>query len=140
MFVDVDTVRLFATDEGIGGPPILFVHGWTCDSHDWTYQLPAFTDRRVIAVDLRGHGRSSVPDGGYTAKQMAADVAALLGQLETGPVVAVGHSMGGAVVTALAVEHAQLVAGCVNVDPALGLPAGFDAVVMPTVPTMNAAA
>jgi pimeloyl-ACP methyl ester carboxylesterase len=76
-FADVGDVRLFFTDDGDGDRPILFVHGFSCDSHDWTWQFPHFVDgHRVIAVDLRGHGRSSVPDQGYEPRQFAADIAA----------------------------------------------------------------
>jgi pimeloyl-ACP methyl ester carboxylesterase len=116
---DLGDVSLFFTDEGSGDPPMLFVHGFSCDSHDWIWQLAhCERARRVIAVDLRGHGRSTAPDDGYTARQFAADLAALLEQLGTGPVVAVGHSMGGAVVTVLAVEHPESVAAVVTIDPA----------------------
>ena len=117
-FADVADVRLFFTDEGSGGPPMLFCHGFSCDSHDWSWQLPYFAqEHRVIALDIRGHGRSSVPDKGYEPRQFAADIAGLLDQLGTGPVVAVGHSLGGAIVSALAVEHPALVAAVVSVDP-----------------------
>jgi pimeloyl-ACP methyl ester carboxylesterase len=119
-FADVHGVRLFYTDQGEGSP-VLLVHGFTCDSHDWMYQQPALGGKhRVIAVDLRGHGHSSVPDDGYNPRQYAADLAALLEQLGTGPVVAVGHSMGGATVVALAVEHPERVRAVVPVDAAYG--------------------
>jgi pimeloyl-ACP methyl ester carboxylesterase len=43
--------ELFFTDEG-SGSPVLFVHGWTCDSHDWAFQYDAFMARhRVILID-----------------------------------------------------------------------------------------
>ena len=117
-FARIGEVDLFYTDEGTGGPPILFVHGFSCDSHDWMWQLPHFTrSHRVIALDLRGHGRSSVPAGGYEPKTFAADIAGLLRQLECGPVVAIGHSLGGVIVSALAVEHPELVSAVVSVDP-----------------------
>ena len=62
---DVGALRMFFTDEGSGDPPLLFVHGYTCDSHDWSWQLSHFArSHRVIAVDLRGHGRSSAPEDG----------------------------------------------------------------------------
>jgi pimeloyl-ACP methyl ester carboxylesterase len=116
---DVD-VRLFYTIEG-EGEPLLLVHGWGCDSTDWIYQIPDFArDHRVIAVDNRGHGRS----GGRTGLRpqvFASDLAALLDALATGPVVALGHSLGGSIATALAVEHPELVRGLVIIDPAYGV-------------------
>ncbi|MFN8028410.1 MAG: alpha/beta hydrolase [Acidimicrobiia bacterium] len=127
-FAEVGDVRLFFTDEGpydgsAGTPPILMVHGFSCDGHDWMWQIPHFAERhRVIVVDLRGHGRSSVPDGGYEPKQFAADIAGLLEQLDVGPVVAMGHSLGGGIVSALAVEHPERVAAVVSVDPGYLIP------------------
>jgi pimeloyl-ACP methyl ester carboxylesterase len=122
-FLDVrDDLRMFYTDEGEGGTPLLFVHGWTCDSHDWGWQLEHFAPRtRVIAVDLRGHGASSVlPAGGYEARVFAEDLALLLKLLDVPEVIAIGHSLGGAVAAALAVEHPDLVTGLVAIDPAYG--------------------
>jgi len=119
-FADLGDVTLFYTDEG-AGQPVLLVHGYTCDSHDWDYQIPALVEKyRVIAVDLRGHGHSSAPAEGYTPRGYANDLARLLKQLGTGPVVAAGHSMGGATVVALAVEHPELVRAVVPVDSAYG--------------------
>jgi pimeloyl-ACP methyl ester carboxylesterase len=74
----------------------------------------------VIAVDLRGHGRSDAPVCRYTPRLFANDLAALLLDLGAGPVIAMGHSLGGAVVSALAVEHPALVAALVTVDAAYG--------------------
>jgi pimeloyl-ACP methyl ester carboxylesterase len=117
-FADVGEVELFYTDEGGGDPPFLFVHGFTCDSHDWSWQIPAFTaGHRVIAADLRGHGRSGVPAGGFNVPTFAADLAGLLDQLDCGPVIAVGHSLGGVIVSALAVEYPEKVRAVVSVDP-----------------------
>ncbi len=121
-FAELGDVRLFFTDEGEGDPPVLMVHGWTCDSHDWTFQIPDFTARhRVIAADIRGHGRSTTTTDGYTPRSFAADLAGLLEQLGTAPVVAMGHSLGGLIVSALAVEHPHLVRAVVAVDPAYGV-------------------
>ena len=117
----VNEISMFYTDEG-EGLPILLVHGWSCDGADWAWQTPALkaAGYRCIVPDLRGHGRSSVAEGGYNSHQYAADLAELLRQLETGPVVAVGHSMGGAAVVALAVEHPETVRAVVPVDAAYG--------------------
>jgi len=121
-FVDVGGVELFYTDDGDGEEPIVLVHGWGCDSHDWIWQIDPFVaaGHRVVAVDLRGHGRSSVPTAGYDPRQLASDVAALARQLGLGPVVAMGHSLGGFVVSALAIEHPESVRAVVAVDPGYG--------------------
>jgi len=118
-FAEIRDVRLFFTDEGSTDPVLLFVHGYTCDSHDWSWQLPHFVEEhRVIAVDLRGHGRSSAPPLGYSATDFAADLAALLDTLGVRSVVAIGHSLGGVVISALAVERPELVSRLVCIDPA----------------------
>lgn len=120
-FAQVNGVSMFFTDEG-AGQPVLLVHGWSCDGSDWAWQTPALkaAGYRCIAVDLRGHGRSSVVDGPYTPAQYADDLAGLLGQLNVGPVVAIGHSMGGATVVALATRHPGLVRAAVPIDSAYG--------------------
>ncbi|MPQ96484.1 alpha/beta fold hydrolase [Modestobacter sp. I12A-02628] len=125
--VDLGEVQLFVTDtgplSGVGAPPVLLVHGWTCDSHDWSDQLDSLATRhRVIAPDLRGHGRSSTPAAGYTAQHHAADLVALLDRLDVGPVVVIGHSLGAVVAAALAVEHPERVLATVVVEPAYGQP------------------
>jgi len=131
-YAEVGDVQLFYTDEGTGEVPLLLVHGYTCDSHDWSWQIPhLLAGHRVIAVDQRGHGRSSAPKDGYTTTQLAADLAGLLGQLGVRRVIAFGHSMGGSVVSALAVENPDLVAAVVAVDPAYLLPIELDAAIQP---------
>ncbi|MEV1069081.1 alpha/beta hydrolase [Streptomyces sp. NPDC050263] len=122
--------RLFHTDEGPAadreGETLLLVHGATCDSHDWSAQIGAFSARhRVIAPDLRGHGRSSGLTGGQRPRDFAADLAELLDGVDAGPVVVVGHSLGALVASVLAVEHPSLVRAVVAVDPAYGFEAEF---------------
>ncbi|MEX2558136.1 MAG: alpha/beta hydrolase [Actinomycetota bacterium] len=122
-FAEVDEgVELFYTEHG-AGPPVLAIHGWSCDSHDWMWQIPALeAGHRVIAPDLRGHGRSSVPADGYTPPRFAADLARLLERLDAGPVVAMGHSLGTVVASTLAVEYPELVSALILSDPVYGLP------------------
>ena len=48
-FANIGDVQLFFMDEG-RGEPMLLVHGYTCDSHDWSWQLPLFESKyRVVA-------------------------------------------------------------------------------------------
>jgi pimeloyl-ACP methyl ester carboxylesterase len=75
----------------------------------------------VIAADLRGHGRSSAPAEGYTPRDFAADLAELLGRLGVSRVVVAGHSLGGSIAVAMAVEYPGLIRGIVPVDSAYGM-------------------
>ncbi|WP_350277975.1 alpha/beta hydrolase [Kribbella sp. HUAS MG21] len=115
MAPDVET--LYRTDVGAGsGAALLLVHGWGGDSRSW--DPVRFGERRVVTVDLRGHGRSPVPREGYRPADYAADLVPLVTGIA--PVVAVGHSMGGQVVVRLALDHPELVRAVVVVDPAYG--------------------
>ncbi|MEU4197135.1 alpha/beta hydrolase [Kribbella sp. NPDC026611] len=114
---DVEAVRLCFTAEG-AGEPILLVHGWGGDGRSW--DPVAFAGRRVVTVDLRGHGRSPVPSEGYLPQDYAFDLGTLIEALDLGPVVAVGHSMGGQIVVRLAIERPDLVRAVVAIDPAYG--------------------
>lgn len=116
------TARLFATVAGTGRN-VMLLHGWTCDSHDWSWQLPVLESRyRVVAADLRGHGRSEVmPPGAYTPADYVADIEALLSTRYAGQrFVIVGHSMGGQIAARLAQKRPDLVDAVVSVDGALG--------------------
>ncbi|MFF0143275.1 alpha/beta fold hydrolase [Streptomyces sp. NPDC005227] len=120
-----EDMDLFHTILGPGTPPtvsVLLVHGWGGDGREWSPHADglAAAGHRVIVPDLRGHGRSPVPDKDNTPTAMADDLAALIGRLGAGPVVAVGHSMGGQVVNFLAVHHPDLVRSVVALDPAHG--------------------
>jgi pimeloyl-ACP methyl ester carboxylesterase len=121
-FADLTSTRLFYSDTGGHRPPVLFVHGFSCDSHDWSWQLPVFGERfRVIAADNRGHGRSSLSETGYGPHEIAEDIVELLKLIDAGPAVVVGHSMGAAIGSIVAVEHPHLVRALVMVDPAYSL-------------------
>lgn len=118
----MDRVSLFHTDLGPpSAPTLLLVHGWGGDGREWSPHAEELAGRfRIVVPDLRGHGRSPVPGEGNTPVEMADDLAALLTFSTTGPVVAVGHSMGGQVVNLLAVRHPTLVRSVVALDPAHG--------------------
>jgi pimeloyl-ACP methyl ester carboxylesterase len=120
--IDLKRVRLFCTVLGSDqAVPLLLVHGWGGDGREWSAHAEALADRfRVIVPDLRGHGRSEVPEEGNTPAEMTDDLAALLCHLGTGRAIAVGHSMGGQVVNLLAVRHPELVRSVVALDPAHG--------------------
>jgi len=92
------------------GAPIVLLHGLGSSSADWAFQLPGLSrDQRVLAVDLRAHGRSSRPRGRLTIEAMANDVAVLLAALGVPPAHVVGLSLGGCVALTLALDHPECV-------------------------------
>ena len=113
-----DTADIWYTVDG-DGPPVLLLHGWTCDSHDWIFQIPLLLDHgyQVVAPDHRGHGRSSAPSGSYRPEVLADDAAALLKHLNIESAIVFGHSMGTTVASALAVRHPGVVRALVMSDP-----------------------
>lgn len=98
-----------------GKPTLLLVHGMVCSSGlNWFRLFPALAPHfNIVAPDLAGHGRSWRATDRFTFERAADDMAALLQALDTGPVIAVGYSMGGAIVQHLWRQHPQRVAGLV---------------------------
>lgn len=79
-------------------------------------------DCRVIAFDHRGHGSSDAPEGLYTMAELADDAARMLRELDSGPVVWVGLSMGGMVGQEMALRHPSLIAALVLANTTSGYP------------------
>jgi 3-oxoadipate enol-lactonase len=104
-------LRLWSRQEG-SGLPVVLLHG-LADTHDlWRHQLSDLAaSYRVIAVDLRGHGRSPFPGGEFTLSDLAEDVLRTLDSLGVERAAVVGLSMGGGVAQTLAIEHPQRVVG-----------------------------
>jgi pimeloyl-ACP methyl ester carboxylesterase len=88
-------------------PAALLLHGWTvsADLNFFPVYARLAEAYRVIALDLRGHGRGMRSTEPFTLEDCADDAAALLDQIGAGPVIAVGYSMGGPVGMLLARRH-----------------------------------
>lgn len=125
---DRRAARLFFTDAG-EGKNVMLLHGWTADSQDWLWQIPVLErEHRVVAVDLRGHGRSEVmPSGSYTPDDYIGDIESLISTRFPGEsFVVVGHSMGAQIAARLAAKRPDQVSGVVSVDGSLGFPAAME--------------
>jgi 3-oxoadipate enol-lactonase len=106
------------------GPPVLLLHGLGSSTRDWENQTPALArGHRVIAMDVRGHGRSARPAGPYSVSQFAADAVALLRALKATPAHVIGLSMGGMIAFQMAVDAPDVVRSMVivNSGPAMVL-------------------
>ncbi len=105
-------VEVDEPDEGADTalPTLVFAHGIVCSIDAWHYQRLALRGRvRVVFMDHRSHGASDVSDrAGSTIENLAADLTAVIEATTTGPVVLVGHSMGGMTVMQLAADHPEL--------------------------------
>jgi pimeloyl-ACP methyl ester carboxylesterase len=98
-FTTTDGVELVFDDTGGDGVPLVMLHGWGQTRAMFTHQLAGFrTDRRVIALDLRGHGESAKPAHGYRIARFAADLRDLLDYLDIAETDLLGWSMGASVI------------------------------------------
>ncbi|KAI1212762.1 alpha/beta-hydrolase [Annulohypoxylon truncatum] len=97
-----DNVRLAYSQSGPPtGPNIVFIPGWIQTAAQFHKQVSHFQTRfRVTTYDHRGHGDSDKPAFGYRVPRLAADLDALLNQLDLRAVTLVGHSMGASVIWA----------------------------------------
>ena len=103
--IKLNDIELFYREAG-EGTPLLLLHGFFNSSDQWIPYLDDLTtDFRVIAPDMRGHGRSSNPSGKFTHRQYAQDVAALLDALEITTFRAVGYGSGGMTLLHLATQQ-----------------------------------
>jgi len=91
-----DGTEIYYKDWG-KGQPIVFSHGWPLSADDWDAQMLFFEQKgyRVIALDRRGHGRSTQTSNGNDADHYADDLAALTEKLDLKNAIHVGHSTGG---------------------------------------------
>lgn len=109
-----DGIRLAAYLNGPSGESsagtVLFLHGYGLDHHSWRVQRAALADRiRVAAYDHRSHGASGrAPAGRNTLDAVADDLAAVVAAMPPGPILLVGHSMGGMAIQLLAARFPGL--------------------------------
>ncbi len=109
--------ELFYYDTKGEKPIIICIHGMYGRAETWSDFIDHYADRyRVIALDLRGHGQSSKPDGYYTIDEMGEDVRELMEMLEVEQAILVGHSMGGGIVGYLAARYQNMVKAAAILD------------------------
>lgn len=126
-------VSLNTTELGTG-TPILILHGLFGRKRNWqAIQKRLADDALIITADMRNHGDSPWSDEmSYPA--MAEDLAKLIRDIDKGPAVVVGHSMGGKAAMALALSEPDLVSGLMVIDIA---PVPYDHSYQPYIEAMR---
>ena len=115
----INGADLHVEDSGGSGPAIVFSHGLLWSTSMWRFQVAEFRRMyRCIAYDHRGQGKSEVTRSGYDMDTLAADAAALIGQLHAAPAHFVGLSMGGFVGMRIAARRPELLSSLVLMETA----------------------
>ena len=92
------------------GQPLVLIPGLGYDGWMWHRMIPGLAEHfQVISIDNRGSGRSAKPPGPYSAKLLAADVIGLLDDFGLSRAHILGHSMGGFIAQALALDYPERV-------------------------------
>jgi pimeloyl-ACP methyl ester carboxylesterase len=128
-FVTANGIRLHYLDWGGLGPVLMLIHGGLDNAHVFDDLAPAFTDHfRVIAYDLRGHGRSDAK-GPFDTATRTEDLCGLMYRLGINKAHLAGWSLGGNDITAMAGTHPERVDSIVYLEGAYdwGGPALADA-------------
>lgn len=112
-----DGVEIAYDTRGEGDLALVFVHGWCGCRSFWKEQLDVFAEkRRVVALDLAGHGASGKDRKEWTMDAFATDVEAVIKAADVKRAILVGHSMGGPVSLLAAKRMPDRVAAVVGVD------------------------
>ncbi len=110
-----------AYDSAGSGPLVVCVPGMGDLRSEYRFLIPQLTAAgcRVVSMDVRGHGESSVGWTDYSVAGVGSDIAALVRHLDAGPAVVIGSSMAAGAAVWAAVEAPELVRGLVLIGPAV---------------------
>ncbi|MEN3271425.1 MAG: hypothetical protein V7636_186 [Actinomycetota bacterium] len=115
----VDGVEIAWGEWGEGTPPFLLCHGFSGSAADFDLHVEALAqDRRVLAIDHRGHGRSTKTgrSDDYTLHRLATDAVAFVDDVIREPFDLLGHSMGGRIVLEMTFARPELVRSLILMD------------------------
>ncbi len=108
--------KIHYVEEG-DGPAIVFAHGFLFDHTMFAAQFEDLPDRyRCIAWDLRGHGRSDLPDAPWSLQDMVADLIKFIEDTNAAPCHLVGMSLGGMTAVRVALQRQDLLRSLVMID------------------------
>jgi pimeloyl-ACP methyl ester carboxylesterase len=118
-YAPVSGLRMYYEIHGAGsGEPLVLLHGsYMTITNNWTAWLGELSKaRKVIAVEMQGHGRTADIDREFSYENLADDIAAMLDQLEIPRADLLGYSMGGGVAMQCAIRHPEKVRKVVSIS------------------------
>jgi len=93
---------------------LVLVHGYISNRRFWFPQVPVFSrEFKVITVDNRGYGKTTIPQKGFTVRKMASDLKVLLDKLKVDRAYILGHCSGGCISQQFALDYPEKVKGLI---------------------------
>ena len=117
-YCKVDNIKLYYEDWGPkDSVPLIFIHGWISSSEFWRNQVEYYkAKRRIIILDLRGHGQSDKPQKEYSIQTFSDDLYSFMKHLSIEKCILVGHSMGGMISLRFTLDHQKKVEKLVLIE------------------------
>lgn len=109
-YAPVNSLKMYYEIHGSGKPVILLHGAYMTINLNWSELIPELSKtRKVIAVEMQGHGRTADIDRPYSYQAMADDIAKLLKYLNIDSADVIGYSFGGTVALQLGIAHPELI-------------------------------
>ena len=118
-YAPVNGLKMYYEIHGSGsGEPLVLLHGsFMTIPNNWTGWIGELSKtRRVIAVEMQGHGRTADIDRDFSYENLADDIAAMLDHLKIKQADVLGYSMGGGVAMQVAIRHPEKVRKVVSIS------------------------
>ena len=117
-YAPVNGLKMYYEIHGSGGEPLVLLHGsFMTIPGNWTGWIGEFSKtRKVIAVEMQGHGRTADIDRDFSYANLADDIAAMLDYLEMKQADLLGYSMGGGVAMQVAIRHPEKVRKVISIS------------------------
>ena len=121
-YAPVNGLKMYYEIHGKGDPVVLLHGAFMAISGDWNDWISELAKtRKVIAVEMQGHGRTADIDRDMTAENLADDVSALLDHLRIPKADVLGYSLGGGVAMQFAIRHPEKVRKVVSISAVIRL-------------------
>jgi pimeloyl-ACP methyl ester carboxylesterase len=116
-YAQVNGLKMYYEVHGNGDPVVLLHGSFMTITNNWTQWIGELAKtRKVIAVEMQGHGRTADIDRDFSYENLADDVAALLDHLKIPSADLIGYSMGGGVAMQCAIRHPEKVRKVVSIS------------------------